>query len=129
MDCWIFNVRKDVIDACNCTQGCTDTHKRVCTERCQGEKNPLLHWGIELASAAYRSDAVSAERSPRPDLYFDLFYMLERTYFERVSSLKADGMTGGRTALCLSDSSCNQHCTEYRSKALDSAHHDFASLF
>ena len=52
----IFNVRTDV-NAGDCTRGCTDTRKRVCTESWLGEKNPLLHQGIEPASAAWRSDA------------------------------------------------------------------------
>ena len=37
MDYRIFNVRTDV-NACDCTQGCTDTRKRVCTESRLWEK-------------------------------------------------------------------------------------------
>ena len=38
--------------------------KRVCTESCLWEKNPLLHWGIEPASAACRSNALPTELHP-----------------------------------------------------------------
>ena len=58
MDYRIFNVRAEV-NACDCTRGCTDTRKRVCTESWLWEKNPLPHWGIEPASAAWRSDALT----------------------------------------------------------------------
>ena len=51
MDYRIFNVRTDV-NACVCTQGCTDTRKRVCNERSLWVKNHLPHRGIEPASAA-----------------------------------------------------------------------------
>ena len=44
--------------------GCTDTRKRVCTESLLWEKNPLLHEGIEPASDACRSDALSTELHP-----------------------------------------------------------------
>ena len=59
MDDRIFNVRTDV-NACNCTRGCTDTGKRVCTESWLWEQN-LPHRGIELASAACRSDILPTE--------------------------------------------------------------------
>ena len=48
------------VNACDRTQGCTDT-VRECTEGWPWEKNPLPHRGIEPASAACRSDAVSTE--------------------------------------------------------------------
>ena len=35
------------------------THIRVCTESWLWEKNPLPHWGIEPASVAWRSDALT----------------------------------------------------------------------
>ena len=54
----IFNVRTDV-NKCDCTWGCTDTRKRVCTEGWLWEKNPLPHRGIEPASAAWRPDALT----------------------------------------------------------------------
>ena len=38
--------------------------KRVCAESWLWEKNPLLHWGVELASAACRPDALPAELHP-----------------------------------------------------------------
>ena len=38
MDDGIFNVRTD-LNACDCTRRCTDTPKRVCTERWLGEKS------------------------------------------------------------------------------------------
>ena len=60
MDYTIFIVRTDV-NACDCTQGCTDTCK-VCkdfTESWLWEENPLRHWGIEPASAAWQSDALN----------------------------------------------------------------------
>ena len=41
-------------------------HKRVSTESCLWEKNPLQHWGIEPASAACRSDALPTELHPHP---------------------------------------------------------------
>ena len=31
------------VNACDCTRGCTDTCKRVCTENWLWEKNPLPH--------------------------------------------------------------------------------------
>ena len=57
MDYRVFDVRTDV-SACDCTRGCTDTRKRVCTESWLREKNPLPHRGIDPASAAWRSDAL-----------------------------------------------------------------------
>ena len=39
--------------------GCTNTRKRVFTECWLGEKKPLPHRGIEPASAAWRSDALT----------------------------------------------------------------------
>ena len=58
MDDRIFNVRTDV-NECDCTRGCTDTRKRACTESWLWEKNSLPHRGIEPASAAWRSDALT----------------------------------------------------------------------
>ena len=58
MDYRIFNMCTNV-NACNCTQGCSDTRKRVCTESWLWEKNPLPHWGIEPASAVWWSDALT----------------------------------------------------------------------
>ena len=40
MDYRIFHVRTDV-NTCDCTRGCTDTRKRVCTESWLGEKYSL----------------------------------------------------------------------------------------
>ena len=58
MDYRLFHVRTDV-NACDCTRGCTDTRKRVCTESWLWEKNPSPHRGIEPASAAWRSGALT----------------------------------------------------------------------
>ena len=59
IDYKIFNVRKDVT-ACGCTRQCTDTRKRVCTESWFWEKKkPWRTQGIELASAAHRSDVLT----------------------------------------------------------------------
>ena len=58
MDYRIINMRTDA-NACDCTRGCTETCKRVCTESWLWEKDPLLHWGIEPASTAWRYDAVT----------------------------------------------------------------------
>ena len=58
MDYGIFNVRTDG-NACDCTRGCTNTSKRVCTESWLLEKNPGPHRGIEPASAACQSDALT----------------------------------------------------------------------
>ena len=44
--------------------GYMDTHKRVCTESWLWEKNPLLHQGIEPASAACWSHALPTELHP-----------------------------------------------------------------
>ena len=59
----IFNVQTDV-NACGCTQGCTDTGKRVFTENWLWEKNPLPHLGIEPASAAWRFEALPVSYIP-----------------------------------------------------------------
>ena len=61
----IFNVRTDV-SACDYTRGLCGHRKRVCTESCLWEKNPLPHRGIEPASAACRSDALPTELHPHP---------------------------------------------------------------
>ena len=45
--------------ACDCTRGGVDTRKRAFTEGWPWEKNPLPHWGIEPASAAWQSDALT----------------------------------------------------------------------
>ena len=63
MDNRIFNMRTNV-HACDRTQGCTDTPKRVCTESWLWEKNPLPHRGIEPASVVCRSDALPTELHP-----------------------------------------------------------------
>ena len=60
IDYRIFNMCTGV-SACDCTQGCTDTCKRVCTESWLWEKSPLQHLGIEPVSAACWSDAVPTE--------------------------------------------------------------------
>ena len=61
MDYGIFNVRIDV-NVCNCTQGCLDTVREPALEESWlWEKNPLLHWGIEHASAACRFNALPTE--------------------------------------------------------------------
>ena len=66
MDYRIFNVRTGV-NTYDCTQGCTDTRKRVCTESWLWKKNPLLHLGIEPASVAWWSDALTDwATSPTP---------------------------------------------------------------
>ena len=66
--CWVFqcfhnppnsDVDYRIFNACNCTQGCMDTRKRVCTESWLREKNPLPHRGIEPVLAAWRSDALT----------------------------------------------------------------------
>ena len=67
MDYEIFNVRTDV-NACDCTWGCTDTVKGFALKVDSGreeKKNPLLHRGIEPASAACRSDALPTELHPQ----------------------------------------------------------------
>ena len=64
MDYGMFNVHTNV-NACDCTRGCTDTRKRVCTESWHWEKNPLPHRGIEPASAACRSDVPATELHPQ----------------------------------------------------------------
>ena len=69
MDYRIFNVSTDV-NACNCTRRCTDTRKRVCTESWLWEENPLLHRGIEPASAAWRSDALPMSYILNPSALF-----------------------------------------------------------
>ena len=46
---WIFNVCTGV-SACDCSWGLYERHNRVCTENGCGE-DPLLHWGVEPASA------------------------------------------------------------------------------
>ena len=63
MDHWIFNLRTDV-KVCDCTRGCSNTRKRVCTESWQGE-NSLPYRGMEPASAVCRSDALPTELHPQ----------------------------------------------------------------
>ena len=53
MDYGVFNVRTDV-NACDCAGGCMTTKESL-----HREKNPLPHRGIEPASAACRSDALT----------------------------------------------------------------------
>ena len=65
MDYRIFNVCTDA-NVCDCTRGCTGTRKRVCTESWLWEKNLLPHRGIEPASAAWRSDALTNWANPLP---------------------------------------------------------------
>ena len=65
IDYRIFNVRTDVNNACDCTRAVYGHCKRVCTISWLWEKkNPLPHRGIEPASAACRSDALSTELHP-----------------------------------------------------------------
>ena len=65
MDYRIFNMRTDV-NACGCTQGCTDTVRESALKADSERKNPLPHRGIEPASAACRSDALATELHPPP---------------------------------------------------------------
>ena len=60
-----ISVRTNV-NACNCTWGCTDTCKRVCTERWLWERNLLLYQGTKSASAASLSDALPTELCTYP---------------------------------------------------------------
>ena len=53
-----------------CTQRCMDTCKRVCTESWLWQKNPLLHWGTEPASAAWWSNALPMSYIPIPQVSF-----------------------------------------------------------
>ena len=55
-------MRTDV-NACDCARGCTDTVREPAL-KVDWEKNPLLHRGIEPASAACRSDALPTELHP-----------------------------------------------------------------
>ena len=61
----IFNVRTDV-NACDCTRRLYGHRKRICTESCLWEKNPLPYRGNEPASAVCRSDDLPTELHPRP---------------------------------------------------------------
>ena len=58
------NSDMDYVSARDGSRGCADTQKRVCTESGLWEKNPLLHRGIEPASAACRSEAQPTELHP-----------------------------------------------------------------
>ena len=62
MDYRIFNSRRDV-NACDCTQKCTDTSEWVCIEIWLWEKNPLPHRGIELRQR--RAGVTRENNSPR----------------------------------------------------------------
>ena len=59
MDNRIFIVRT-YVNACDCTQGCTDTESES-ELKVDWEENPLPHRAIEPASAACRSDALPTE--------------------------------------------------------------------
>ena len=50
----------------DCTQGVYGHPKRVCTESWLWDKNPLLHRGLEPASAACWSNALPTVLHPRP---------------------------------------------------------------
>ena len=80
MDYRIFNVCTTV-NACNCTWGCTDTHKRVCTESWLWENHPLLHQGTKPASAVWRSEALPTELHPHLEMCFSvtLFFYFDFT--------------------------------------------------
>ena len=61
-----YNVCTDV-NACDCTQGCTDTVRESALKVDSGEGGgifPSPHRGIEPASAACRSDALPTELHP-----------------------------------------------------------------
>ena len=68
MDYRIFNVRTDV-NACDCTWGCIDTKRRVCTESWLWEKNLLLHQGIEPVSTVRQSSALPTELHPHSSAF------------------------------------------------------------
>ena len=55
------------VNACDCTGGCTETFKRVCTERWLWEKNPLPHWEIEPASAVWQSNTLTNWATSPPE--------------------------------------------------------------
>ena len=63
MDYRIFIAYTDV-NACDCTQGCVDTKRE--SESWLWEENPLPHWGIEPASVAWRSDALTNWATSHP---------------------------------------------------------------
>ena len=63
-----FNMHLDV-KACVCTQGLYGHRKRVCTESCHWEKNPLPHQEIEPASVACQSDTLPTELHPLFDIF------------------------------------------------------------
>ena len=63
--------------------------ERTCTESSLWEENPLLHRGIEPASAACRSDALPTELHPIPSYslqarYWNTGYLRYKVLFKRV---------------------------------------------
>ena len=58
-----------LVNACDCTQGCMDTKKRVCTKSWLWEENPLLLWGIEPASVVWWSDALTNWAAFHPHIF------------------------------------------------------------
>ena len=71
--------------------GCTDAHNRVFTESWLWEKNPLPHRGIEPASAAWRSDALTNwAASPPPCFPEDPIRHGELTWGSRLGSDHTD---------------------------------------
>ena len=60
----VFNMRIDV-NTCNCTWGCMDTVRETAL-KVDWEKNPILHRGIKLVSAACCCNTLPSEKYPPP---------------------------------------------------------------
>ena len=69
----IFNVRT-YVNVCDCTRGCSDTVKRVCTESWLWKKNPLPHREIEPAfvrcSTNWATSTPLTGQTRRPHFWF-----------------------------------------------------------
>ena len=58
------------VNACDCTQQCTDTERESALKADSGKKIPLLHQGIEPVSTAWLSDALTNWATSLPHVWF-----------------------------------------------------------
>ena len=77
---WITGSLMFNVNACNCTRGCTDTCKRVCTENWLWEKNPLPHRESNLRQRRagpmlYQLSYISTSASALPHAVFATILM------------------------------------------------------
>ena len=58
------------VNACDCTQQCTNTERESALKADSGKKIPLLNQGIEPVSTAWRSDALTNWATSHPHVWF-----------------------------------------------------------